>query len=253
MTSAAGPVRAPSTADLVAARLRRRIVRGELADGAFLPPFAELCEQFGVSAPTLREALRILESESLLTVRRGLRGGAVVHRPRAELATRYAGIVLQSEGTSIEDVLAARAVLEPAAVRALAERPDPAVLGRLREMLERMDPAADPTEVVGSSTRFHLALVEATGNRTLGLVAGVLGTLSEAAVQSFRDDRRPERTETARAAFRAYGRLLDLVEAGRGAEAEELMRSLMSHVLAHTAEQAGGDALRAPIDVLGSA
>jgi DNA-binding FadR family transcriptional regulator len=252
MTSAAGPVRVPSTADLVASRLRGRIVRGELADGAVLQPFAELCAQFGVSAPTLREALRILESESLLTVRRGLRGGAIVHRPRPELATRYAGIVLQSEGASIEDVLAARAVIEPAAVRALAERPDPAVLARLRDMLGRMDPAADSSEVVRASTRFHLALVEATGNLTLRLVAGVLGRLSEAAVRSFRDDRRPDRIDTARAAFRAYGRVPDLVEAGRGDEAEALMRSLMGHVVAHTTKQVGADALRAPIDVLGA-
>ena len=63
-------IRAPKTAELIGARLRGQIVRGELRPGSRLPPEAELQEQFGVSRPTLREAFRILEAESLLTVRR---------------------------------------------------------------------------------------------------------------------------------------------------------------------------------------
>ncbi|EIV96383.1 transcriptional regulator, partial [Frankia sp. QA3] len=59
-------VRVPKTAELVAAHLRRQIVRGELHEGDALPPEAVLMEQFGVSRPTLREAFRVLESEALI-------------------------------------------------------------------------------------------------------------------------------------------------------------------------------------------
>ena len=68
-------VRVPKVAELVADQIRRRIVRGHLEEGEALLPESELMAEFGVSRPTLREAFRILESESLITVTRGSRGG----------------------------------------------------------------------------------------------------------------------------------------------------------------------------------
>src|SRR3546814_16660333 len=76
--------RVPKTAELVADRIRRRIISGELDEGASLPPEGQLLEQFGVSRPTLREAIRILEAERLITVTRGSRSGARVSAPRVE-------------------------------------------------------------------------------------------------------------------------------------------------------------------------
>ena len=69
------------TAEIVADELRRQIIDGELADGDLLPRQELLVEQFNVSLVSLREALRILETEGLVSVRRGNRGGAVVHAP----------------------------------------------------------------------------------------------------------------------------------------------------------------------------
>ena len=77
----AAPVKVPKTAELVAAQLRRQIVRGDLREGDALPPEATLMEQFAVSRPTLREAFRVLESEALISVRRGARRRCP--RPRA--------------------------------------------------------------------------------------------------------------------------------------------------------------------------
>src|SRR3546814_8534697 len=78
--------RIPKTAELVADRIRRRIISGELGEGASLPPESQLLELFGVSRPTLREAIRILEAERLITVKRGSRSGARVSPPRVESA-----------------------------------------------------------------------------------------------------------------------------------------------------------------------
>src|SRR5690349_4407942 len=83
-------VRVPKSAELVAQSLRLRIVRGELREGDGLPPENVLMQQFGVSRPTLREAFRILESEQLITVHRGARGGGRVHAPNGDVAARYA-------------------------------------------------------------------------------------------------------------------------------------------------------------------
>src|ERR1700694_2827208 len=62
---------APRIAQIVADELRRQIIDGELADGDLLPRQELLVEQFNVSLVSLREALRILETEGLVSVRRG--------------------------------------------------------------------------------------------------------------------------------------------------------------------------------------
>src|ERR1700759_310701 len=98
------PGRAPKAAERVAAHLRRRIIRGELVEGAALPSESDLIEEFGVSRPTMREAILLLEAESLVVIRRGVHGGARVRAPQRAVAARYAGRILQHQGTRIRDV-----------------------------------------------------------------------------------------------------------------------------------------------------
>ncbi|MDT5398354.1 MAG: GntR family transcriptional regulator, transcriptional repressor for pyruvate dehydrogenase complex, partial [Mycobacterium sp.] len=85
---AGAPIRSPKTAELVAGTLRRMVVDGQLKEGDFLPNEAELMAHFGVSRPTLREAVRVLESERLVEVRRGSRTGARVRVPGPEIVAR---------------------------------------------------------------------------------------------------------------------------------------------------------------------
>ena len=106
-------VHVPKAAELVAASLRRQIVRGQLKEGDALPHESVLMETFAVSRPTLREAFRVLESEQLIRVRRGAHGGARVHVPDSDVAARFTGFVLQHRGATVADVLEARALIEP--------------------------------------------------------------------------------------------------------------------------------------------
>ena len=109
---------APRIAEIVAHELRRQIIDGELADGDLLPRQEVLVEQFNVSLVSLREALRILETEGLVSVRRGNRGGAVVHAP-AKTSTAYMlGLLLQSESVEVADLGMALQELEPGLRRA---------------------------------------------------------------------------------------------------------------------------------------
>jgi DNA-binding FadR family transcriptional regulator len=79
--TAVTPVHVPKAAELVAEALRARVLRRDLVPGDRLPPESELMTQYGVSRPTLREALRLLEAQELLEVRRGARGGGVIRTP----------------------------------------------------------------------------------------------------------------------------------------------------------------------------
>src|SRR6185312_11962673 len=139
--SASAAVRSPKTAELVAGTLRRMVVDGQLKDGDFLPNEAELMAHFGVSRPTLREAVRVLESERLVEVRRGSRTGARVRVPGPEIVARPAGLLLELSGATIADLMVARSGIEPMAVRLLAESASQEALDELETMLAQDIPA----------------------------------------------------------------------------------------------------------------
>ena len=95
----------------IADELRALIASGALAEGDSLGHEPDLIERFGVSRPSLREALRILEAEGLISVIRGVQGGVVVHAPNRRQTARTAAIVLQSRNVSLMASLRVRVPL----------------------------------------------------------------------------------------------------------------------------------------------
>lgn len=175
-------VRAPKTAELIATHLRRQIVRGDLKAGETLPPELQLMEQYGVSRPTLREAFRILEAETIISVRRGSRGGAQVMIPEISVAARYVGLLLQMQNTTIDDVYQARMVSEPACARLLALCRTDQDLADLTEIVTQLkeEVAAretfvpDPDKWSQLTYRFHELIMQRCGNKTLATQGAVL-------------------------------------------------------------------------------
>src|SRR5580692_11725280 len=131
-------LRAAKTGEMIAAYLRGKIVRGELAEGDSLPSEAELMHQFEVSRPTLREAFRILETESLIQIKRGARGARIT-APRVEVAARYVGLIMQISGTTLADVYEARTLVEPEAVALLAQRRSDRDIADLSAFVDRFE------------------------------------------------------------------------------------------------------------------
>ena len=217
-------LRVPKTAELVASHLRRQIVRGELKEGDALPPETALMEHFGISRPTLREAFRVLESEALISVRRGARGGARVHTPDGDVAARYAGLVLQFRGATLADVYAARQAIELAAIGMLAQRRSDSVLKPLLANVEESEAAEDGARIVILQEQFHRLIVEAAGNQTLTIFEEMIHRIIElhgsAYVAQRRDD--PFAAKAATIGTRAHRRFLDLVIERRHDEAAAL-------------------------------
>src|SRR4051812_47778666 len=161
------PLRIPKMAELVSQRLRRQIVRADLTEGEALPSEAALMAKFGVSRPTLREAFRVLESEGLISVRRGAHGGARVHTPNGDVAARYAGLVLEFRGATLEDVYDARAVMEPPCARRLARNRTKADINALRANVEEARATLDdPNTLIRLNNEFHATMIELAGNQT---------------------------------------------------------------------------------------
>jgi GntR family transcriptional repressor for pyruvate dehydrogenase complex len=170
----------PRLAEVVADVLRERIVSGQLRDGDGLPRQEDLLHEFQVSRPSLREALRILEAEGLITVRRGNQGGATVHSPRVGNAAYSVGLVLQSRGVVMTDLRDALKSIEPVCAGLCAGREDrhTEVLPKLQALHEEvLASVGDPVEFTLTSRRFHEQLVESCGNETLKLIVGALESL----------------------------------------------------------------------------
>ena len=175
----------PTAGQLVADNIRRKIILGEFRDGDFLPNEAQLLEQYQVSRPVLREAIRILQSESMLTIRRGSKGGARVNAPRPGPVARLAGGLLQYEHTTVFDVFRARAIIEPPAVRLLAENRTPQTIQQLREALEReADAIGEPRRWGRVHAEFHTLVVELSGSNTLALFADIMAEITMAHTQA---------------------------------------------------------------------
>jgi len=213
-------IRVPKTAELVAAHIRRKIIRGEIQEGEALLPETKLTLEFGVSRPTLREAFRILESEALISVTRGSRGGARVHPPDVRVAARYVGLLLQYGGATLEDVYDAWLIVEPPAARMLAERRDLTAVDTLRNLIEQEGEVLEDAQAFAEiSNRFQELVVELTNNQTLALLVRMLHDVVEMhAANSL--TKHITRAATKRA-VRSHEKLADLIEAGDADAAEQ--------------------------------
>ena len=227
MAKLVGPsaVKVPKAGELVAADLRRRVITGELSVGDPLPNEAELMEHFGVSRPTLREAFRILESESLITVLRGARGGARVLALDDAVAARQTGLLLQYRGTPLADVYRARTELEVAAIGMLGngkDRSHAEGLDRLDEMIRDGNDLVDDAEAFAQhDVRLHQKVVELTGNTTLGVMAEMLFRIIAAHNVVFIAEHEAGHEGPAnRHAQRAWKKLATLLRSGDAAAAQ---------------------------------
>jgi DNA-binding FadR family transcriptional regulator len=230
--SNAEAVRVPKTAELVARQIRNAIIRGELTDGDTLPAEAHLIAEFEVSRPTIREAVRILESEGLVTVARGARGGAKISSPNYGMIARAAGITLQSQGVSIGDLYEMRTLIEPPAARLVAERNSEVAVPILRKHLEtELSVVQDRISSALAIAEFHRLTIELAGNKSLIMISQALAGLVEEHLK-LAQRREPESDpalleKRTRFGLRSHAKLIDLIEAKDGPGAESHWREHM--------------------------
>jgi DNA-binding FadR family transcriptional regulator len=217
----------------IADELRALIIAGELSEGDSLGHEPELVERFGVSRPSLREALRILEAEGFITVVRGVRGGVVVHQADERMTARTAAMVLQSRNVALSDVFDARAQLEPLAAKAIASsRRRRSIAGELRRLIDDEEACVEDPEAFGvANAVFHERLVALAGNQTLTIVAEMLNEIVARAVTAVsKADDVVGSLSVRRRGIRSQRRLVDLLETGDGVAAEEHWRAHMNVV-----------------------
>ena len=184
-----------------------------LAPGDRLPAERDLAERFGVSRPSLREALIALEVEGRLEIRMGS-GIYVGACPRA-------GAI---EGESPFEVLQARAIVESAIAEEAARRCDPKAMAAMDRILSRMAEATgDPARSLDLDGAFHIAVAMGTGN---GLLADMTADIYRLRLSPFfsRLAAHFEGPGTWRLALAEHGAIRDAIAAGDTGAAREAMR-----------------------------
>ncbi|MEX2495582.1 MAG: GntR family transcriptional regulator [Woeseia sp.] len=227
-------VRAPKLPHIVAQQLRSQISTGALRPGDTLPSESQLLKEFGISRPTLREALRVLESETLIQLDRGARNGAKVLAPSIEMAAQYGGLYLATHDTTLQQIHDVRTILEPPLAAQHAKLSRKAVIEALEKCVDAQRLALSQFDYISAAkavNAFHGQLVRKSGNTVLRLLAGMLHEISDYVypqlpVTSGRLSKKAilRRSEES---TDAHEQLVTLIKARKGDSAEKFWRDYM--------------------------
>ena len=156
----------------IAQRVRSAMLSGELKIGDRLPPERELIRMFGFSRAVVREGLRLLEADGLITLHAGRNGGAVIERPDTDRLASTLDVLLRIDSIGIEEISEVLRYLETQVIELAIHRISAKDIEALRRTITLIEENPDDVELVRvESNRFHVLLAEATRNRMLALLA----------------------------------------------------------------------------------
>lgn len=162
------PVAQAKAYELVVQRIEEQILAGTLRVGDRLPAERDLSAMLGVSRAAVREAIRALEAQGVLTsaVGAGRDAGTTVSALPSQALTRFLRLHVALANFPMPDVVDARVMLERGSVRLAARHRDAAALAELERLLGAMEEPQLDREVFNDlDSDFHIALAEAGGNR----------------------------------------------------------------------------------------
>jgi DNA-binding FadR family transcriptional regulator len=224
-----GGRRTEKISENVARQILRDIQQQGLAPGSMLPPESAMLERFDIGRGSLREALRILEVNGLVTIKTGPGGGPIVGAPDPRNFGQMSTLHLQSIGATYRQLLDARVEYESLLARRAAEQEGDDVGRRVREAAEySKQPVPDDDRYASIASGFHAAVCDAGGNPVLALAANSIQSIWSQRVTSvlFSPEDRP-------AVFAQHEAITRAIERHDGKRAERLMREHMQHYQAY--------------------
>jgi GntR family transcriptional regulator, transcriptional repressor for pyruvate dehydrogenase complex len=160
--------RSPKTSEIVARELAAHIADSELPEGTALPTERVMAQSMGVGRTTVREALRLLETRGVLTIRSGPGGGPVVRRPRPRELAEALTLILQFEAATFEQVIEAREWLEPTIARKAVSKITAATISELEQANAAiLDAVSDVDAFSAANREFHSVIAQNCGSIVL--------------------------------------------------------------------------------------
>jgi DNA-binding FadR family transcriptional regulator len=162
------------TAELVALDIVRDIVGQSLKPGDPLPLEPEMLAHYGVSRSSLREGLRLLETQGLITIRPGPGAGTVVSDVSPHNLGRTMTLHFHMANSSYDELLRTWSTLEPIVAELAARNPDEA---RRREAMKPFlnGIAEDCMPAISAGLSFHDAVADLAENATLSILCRAVG------------------------------------------------------------------------------
>jgi len=216
-------------------QIREAILDGDFAQGDKLPPETELAQQFGVSRPTVREALGSLVSAGLIRKVPGVAGGSFVNSVTpgslSAMLSESMDTIVRLGSLDLDELTAMRRVLEvPAASWAAThiDEPQLAVLQKIVDQ-QRSTTIEDPN-IVSYDRDFHVTIANASGNR---LLAAFVSAIHEAT--------RPAQflcvtPEVGRSTVRQHLAIVSALRRGSSQDAADAMEAHLDYVLRYSSE-----------------
>ncbi len=219
-------VRVARASQDIVQQIKESIFAGKLAPGDRLPSEKELAEQFGLSRITVRDALRVLESQGLIGIKVGAGGGAFVANPSSKPLSNMLSDMLRLQGGTTKELVEARHVIETSIVTLAAQRATAEDLEAMRRAIAaaRAARTAGDPRFTPHSVDFHMALAKAAKNQVLLVTVNSLQTFfHETLDRLLPDDRMAQR------AIEDHQKLLNAIAAHDVEQANRVMREHLNY------------------------
>jgi GntR family transcriptional regulator, transcriptional repressor for pyruvate dehydrogenase complex len=165
------PVNVDRVSQVIVDQVKLLIRDGRLQPGDRLPSERELCQRFGVSRVTVREALRVLEASGLLAIRVGAHGGAFLTSPSTERLSEGLADLISFSRLTAANVTEARIIVELGILPLAVERATDDDIAALFAMVDEAERAQDAgTYAVEMSAAFHIRVAECTHNPAIAML-----------------------------------------------------------------------------------
>jgi GntR family transcriptional repressor for pyruvate dehydrogenase complex len=161
--------------EILANNLREQILNGTISPGQALPNERELGQLTGLSRGSVREALRILEAQGLISTALGRYGGRTALEPGTELLQTSINILIRREQVPFSRLLETIEIVEPSLAALAATRRTDADLARIRAVTAALEGTSSAAQFHDLNAEWHLAVATASDSFVLSAVLGVLG------------------------------------------------------------------------------
>jgi GntR family transcriptional repressor for pyruvate dehydrogenase complex len=176
MSDAFRPMLKKNLADRLAQRIRIMILEGNYTEGDRLPSIMEMARRFGVGHPTLREALKKVETMGVVEIRHG--SGVYVTRARDVLVVAAQDFVGTVTRKLLLDLIQTRMPLELHSVANASKNATKAQLAEMRRLLDTASENLNDDAILTSvNIAFHATIAQASGNTVLAQLLEVIGDL----------------------------------------------------------------------------
>ena len=238
-----GAIQTQKKSTLLAQEIVNYIVTEGLSTGDRLAPEAEMCALYGVGRSTIREALRVLETQGVVKIKTGPGGGPIVSGFDAGFLASNMALHLQLSGSTFRDIMSARLVIEPHRAAAAANSRPPDTVQAVRGAVEgSQGESVSQMKLVAESANFHDLVAASSGNQFFEYLMRALHRITEPfALRLPYEGPRRERL------IECHEEIATAIEEGRSQDAARLMRADLLEFIDY-AEQEAPALLDEPIE-----